>query len=408
MPTELVDESVRKYVLRIAEIQYLLGDKAFLPELIWQSCQQNTVSQRALKLLTSIYYRRQQHPRERVLGDSEMHAELRSLLDELGKGRFDNPDDAIAALHGVSMFLFDGGHGAWLSFLKLATEYVKKVLHSQTYSNPKDALLWANVKDAFIVKTAIWFDVLASITTCRVPHFLEEIRAMFDPSASGIHDVAFDRSPQCSMMSPMGCENRVVWAIAEVSALAVWKDTERLKRRLNIGELVRRAAHIDGFLDHRPFESMLDASASQDDRDLEHTRYLASEIFRCTARLFLATVKNDDNPQVQEIQDAVDNIIVAFRNLFISGLDVFNVSRSVVRSTVFGIYLCGAMTMNKAYRNELLLLLDRESNGRNGEGVGNCASIRKMLEELWKLVGANPSRSVPWRQILSREEILLV
>jgi hypothetical protein len=165
--------------------------------MIWESCQNHGLSQKALSLLTSIYYRRQQHPNQAVVTSSEMRTQLRSLLDELTKGNLDDPDNAIAALRGVSMFLFDGGQGAWLNFLQLASKYVGKVLHSQAYGNPKDALLYANWKDAFIVKTSIWFDVLASATTGQAPHFLDEVRAMFNPNFPSAYDPSFDSNPQC-------------------------------------------------------------------------------------------------------------------------------------------------------------------------------------------------------------------
>ena len=181
--------------------------------------------------------------------------------------------------------------------------------------------------------------------------------------------------------------------------------TEKTKRRLSIEELVQKAGDIEGYLYKKPFEPSMELG---EDKDMEHIRYLASEIFRCATKLFLATVVNDDYPQVKKIQELVDDLIACFRNLLAPGLDVYAVSRSVVRSTVFGIYICGSLTHNRTYREELLTHLDRESNGRHGEGVGNCASIRKMLEDVWKVVASNPSHHVPWRQILKEREILLV
>jgi hypothetical protein len=375
--------------------------------MIWESCQNHGLSQKALSLLTSIYYRRQQHPNQAVLTGSDMHAQLRSLLDELTKGNLDDPDNAIAALHGVSMFLFDGGQGAWLSFLQLASKYVSKVLHSQAYGNPKDALLYANWKDAFIVKTSIWFDVLASLTTGQAPHFLDEVRAMFNPNFPSVYDPSFDSNPQCSMMSPMGCENRIVWALAETSTLASWKDKEKANHRLNIMELVQKANEIEAQLYRKPFQS---AVKLDEEGELEQIRFMASEIFRCSTRLFLATVVNDDYPQVRKIQDCVDEVIQCYRNLFQpnNGLDMFSVSRSVIRSTVFAIYLAGSLTTDVEYRQELVGYLDRESAGRNSEGVGNCASIRKMLEDVWRDMAASPAQPVPWRLFLKEREILLV
>ncbi|TEB27068.1 hypothetical protein FA13DRAFT_1756136 [Coprinellus micaceus] len=380
IPQVLVDDSIHTY--------YLLGDRSNLPSMIWESCQNHGLSQKALSLLTSIYYRRQQHPNQAVLTGSDMHAQLRSLLDELTKGNLDDPDNAIAALHGVSMFLFDGGQGAWLSFLQLASKYVSKVLHSQAYGNPKDALLYANWKDAFIVKTSIWFDA---------PHFLDEVRAMFNPNFPSVYDPSFDSNPQCSMMSPMGCENRIVWALAETSTLASWKDKEKANHRLNIMELVQKANEIEAQLSTRRASSSRSGSWRQ-------------EIFRCSTRLFLATVVNDDYPQVRKIQDCVDEVIQCYRNLFQpnNGLDMFSVSRSVIRSTVFAIYLAGSLTTDVEYRQELVGYLDRESAGRNSEGVGNCASIRKMLEDVWRDMAASPAQPVPWRLFLKEREILLV
>ncbi|TFK27793.1 hypothetical protein FA15DRAFT_666018 [Coprinopsis marcescibilis] len=417
MPTEwitpsTVEDSIERYVQMIAQIQYLLGDRRALPAMIWESYNSHVNSKSALTLLNKVYWRRQQHPTQPVLIDSEMHSRLDDLLRELEKGRFDDPDDAIAALHGVSMFLFDGGQGAWREFLKLASRYVKKVLHDPKYGNPKDALLYAPPKDAFIVKTAIWFDVLASITTQQPPTFIDEIRSMFNPSESGVYNPQFDTDPQCSMMSPMGCENHVVWALAETSVLADWKNNEDVKCRLSISELVIRAQEIDQVLLKRGEPPL--GTEGTEDHDMAHLRWLASEIFRCSTRLFLWSVVNNDHPQVRQIQVLVDNTIEVFRNLFQTPcvtMDHFTVSRSVIRSTVFGIFLCGSLTHNRQHRDHLLDHIQRESTGAqggSGEGVGNLGSIRKMLDQVWKESDLDPAKPVPWRRVLKDHQILLV
>lgn len=412
MPTYIVEQSIEQYVQMIAEIQYLLGDKTLLPSMIWDSYQTHQNSKTALTLLNKVYWRRQQHPDRPVLTDSEMSSNLHSLLAELQKGRFDDPDDAIAALHGVSMYLFDGGQGAWRDFLALATKYVKKILHHPSYTHPKDALLFAVPKDAFIVKTAMWFDVLGSITTEETPTFIMEIRTMFGPVQHGVYNVQFDIDPQCSMMSPMGCENRVVWALAETCMLARWKHNEDVKCRLSVTELVIKAQEIDNMLYPKPYEPPTEPM-SDADAELHHLRYLASEIFRCSTRLYLAAVVNNDHPQVRQIQDRVEESMVVFRNLFQtpSTVDLYKVSRSVIRSTVFGLYLTGSLTQNREHRQHLLEHINRESVGANqnaGEGVGNCGSIRKMLEHVWKESDADPAKPVPWRRVLKECQILLV
>jgi C6 transcription factor Pro1 len=412
MPMSVVEQSIEQYVQMIADIQYLLGDKAMLPTMIWNSYQTHHNSKTALTLLNKVYWRRQQHPDRPVLTDSEMNSNLHNLLLELQKGRFDDPDDAIAALHGVSMFLFDGGQGAWRDFLKLAAHYVKKVLHHPSFTHPRDALLFAVPKDAFIVKTAMWFDVLGCITTEEPPTFIMEIRSMFGPVQHGVYNVQFDTDPQCSMMSPMGCENRVVWALAETCMLARWKHNEDVKCRLSVTELVTKAQEIDNMLYPKAYEPPIEPM-SEADAELHLLRYRASEIFRCSTRLYLAAVVNNDHPQVRQIQDRVEESMEVFRNLFQapSTVDLCKLSRSVIRSTVFGLYLTGSLTQNRQHREHLLEHINRESNGAHqgvGEGVGNCGSIRKMLEHVWKESDADPAKPVPWRRVLKECDILLV
>ena len=75
-------------------------------------------------------------------------------------------NDAMAALHAVSVFLFDGGQGAWSVFLDNPSTYVMGVLGNPIYHRNYAATLQAcNPKDKFIVETTIWFDVIGSITT---------------------------------------------------------------------------------------------------------------------------------------------------------------------------------------------------------------------------------------------------
>jgi hypothetical protein len=176
----------------------------------------------------------------------------------------------------VSSYLFDGGSGQWEQWLHVSYQYVDYLFLK--YGGPSEALMKCNAKDAFIIKTSIWFDVLASVTTQKSPHFLLAVRTMFDPAQARIYEVSSD--DRSSMMSPMGCHNEVVWALAETSHLSYWKQTQTQRGCLSMPTLVKRGMAIDDVLAPQSLEVYATG-------DIHGCRSLAAEIFRSSARLYL-------------------------------------------------------------------------------------------------------------------------
>ena len=76
---------------------------------------------------------------------------------------------------------------------------------------------------------------------------------------------------------------------------------------------------------------------------------------------------------------------------------------SVVRSTVFALFICGCLTddtdkaQREVIRNELVA----------NDGPGNCSIIGKVLEGIWT-APRGKGEYVPWRQKLHDEKLLLV
>ncbi|KAG1759200.1 hypothetical protein EDD22DRAFT_907345, partial [Suillus occidentalis] len=149
--------------------------------------------------------------------------------------------DAFANLCMVSYFLFSGGQGQWQSFLDSACEFSIKVLQRSQVA-PDCALRYCSESMRFIIKTSIWFDVLASVTLIRRPKFVELLRALYGFTAVD------DDSPELSMMDVMGCENRVVLALAEIADLAVWENECGRAHRFSNLEIVRRGKRIETIL----------------------------------------------------------------------------------------------------------------------------------------------------------------
>ena len=393
---ELINESLREYVNNVVKIQYLLGDNAILPNMIWEAITVHEESREAVNLLSQIYSKRRQDPLRQVLSDIPFKCRVEGLQATLVGKPVSSADDAMAALHVVSVFLFDGGKGAWNVFLDIASVYVMALLENPRYHRNYAAALQAcGPKEEFIVKTTIWFDVIGSITTQEQPRLLSAIRELFDPNRSFIGG-----HPNCSsysMMSPMGCENVVVWALAEASSLSCWKRSNKRKGTLSQRELVRRVEDIENHLEPQPPQPQPHLENPE-----EWSRLLASRIFRSATKLFLQSILHGDHPRVPELRRCVDetfNCIVDFPS------PVTDNKPAIVRSTVFGIFLCGSLMDDPVKKRLLSLHLQQEAGA---DGVGNTSTVLRLLQQLWETRRRSPKSSVPWREQLKEAQILLV
>lgn len=302
--------------------------------------------------------------------------------------------DAMAALHMVSAVLFEGGtNSEWDQYLDIAKAYVAQHpvvrMRSWNSSPPLEGTSSAmtttvDKKTQFIIKTVAWFDVIGSVTMRRKPFFLDTYRELFG------------RQGGAAMERIMGCNEKVLLAIAETAALAAWRREEENKGTLNIMNLAQKGVKIDEFLSFTGpqyngsgFEDYLGgmSEAQMEQERQARTVRLVSNVFRAAGRLYLHTVMSGCNPDVQDIKVAVQATVDAFKVLEASDFD---------RSLVFPITLAGCMTDNKEHRAYLegrLLML-----GFKGQAVGNSSSCLKLMHQVWKkrdqqLMG---SRIVDW------------
>ena len=376
-------------------LQFRLGNQNVLPNMIWEAVNKHDGARQAVTLLARVYYGRQQQPQQIALADCTNERLLAQLQEELRKDNFD-ADDALAALHVVSIFLVDGGKGAWNEFLALASQYVGNILGHSRYKGPRDALLNCNAKDALIIKTVLWYDVLASVTLRRPPTTLSVINEMFNPMRSGIEETT---NPQYSMISPMGCENKVLWALAKTSALSCWKMDQIRRGTLSAPGLYNKAIEINSHLERDPNQPYPPPLNPMDDREISPA--FVAEIFRASTRLFLWTIVNGEYPHVKDVRQGIEDIFNSVKAL---GLD-YTVYPSVVRSTVFGLYACGALTENLEHRATLRTYL---STASMSEGVGNCTTTLQLLEKIWNSRNPKSRSPVDWLGPLAGANILLV
>jgi hypothetical protein len=212
------------------------------------------------------------------------------------------------------------------------------------------------------------------------------------------------------MMSPMGCENKVVWALAEINALATWKDEQKEHGRLSVKELVQRSNEIERELEMKHHHAVKILSDFNDD-PVVYSRYITSNIFRASALLYLHSVVSGGYPHVVQIRMAVEEVMRWIRRIPKKPDTEFDkkIHKSVIRSTVFGFYITGALTDDLKHRKLIHEYLLDEA----GEHVGNVYSIASILERIWKERGGGPDvwkSEVAWREMLThkREPVLLV
>lgn len=143
------------YGAYVFDVQYPLANRPPIRQIVIDSLQSHAASTEIVKILSDLHFHRKRLPQRMEGIPTILH-----YLKCTGTGTL---DDAMAVLHSVSAYLFNGGEGAWDDCIDFAANHVRIVLGT-TFFDTLNPLLFCDLKTAFIVKTAIWFDVLASIT----------------------------------------------------------------------------------------------------------------------------------------------------------------------------------------------------------------------------------------------------
>ena len=224
--------------------------------------------------------------------------------------------------------------------------------------------------------------------------------------------------PELSMIPVMGCENHIVLAIAEISELSHWKEMQTRTGCLSTLALVQRGMEIEKkylqqtYIGIFPSDAFLTPPASnsyadEEMRQIYQKRKLTNDIFRASARVYLHTVLSGDYPSSPEISAAVTETIGCLRR--VPQANNASLSRSVVRSVVFGICICGCLTDQPSQQAFLREMLEQQE----AEVVGNVVAVRRLMEDVWRRRATAEGRktwTVNWREVMLEggRELLLV
>jgi len=414
-------ELIHHYIENVNKIQYLLADPS-IAAFIFNLTQTSQTTRDAVCLLSSLHRHcvRDNVNFSNMLGENAIHpyndtdAFYWRLRSSLFPKKTYNEGEAMAGLHVVSSFLFSGGRGDWDLYLGIATKFVQSVFEDSRFYGPEDVLMNCADSTRFIIKTTMWFDVLASVTQMRVPRFLEVYRKLFGPH-TGAYIESNSQSASLSMLPVMGCENHIVLAIAEISALQRWKDVQSKAGCLSIPLLAEKGLEIESTYLVQPnplfpLDSYLTPPASNysaiDAREIYQRRSLTNDIFRASAKVYLHTVLSGDHPSSPEISAAVTETIDCLRR--VPQANNALLSRSVVRSVVFGICICGCLTDQPGQQAFLRQLLEQQEV----ELVGNVLAVRRLMEDVWaRRAAGDKSAPINWREVMcegGRDLLLLV
>ncbi|KAG2146136.1 fungal-specific transcription factor domain-containing protein [Suillus bovinus] len=285
----------------------------------------------------------------------------------------------------ISYHLFSGSQGQWQAFLHSACRFSLAFLERNP-SSPASALISCTDSMRFIVKTSMWYDILASVTLIRRPMF-KVLRTLCDPSSTAL----VDGRQELSMIGVMGCDTLNVIALAEIADLARWKEDLKYTGSLSVPELVRRGQRIETILKTTNVDDYLHPAETEKCR----LRRLTSAIFRTSALVYLHSVLSGDYPLCPEIMNFVTETVACLRRA-----EDVSTSRHVVRSMVFNICVCGCLTDDPQFRGYFLQLLQEQQM----QTAGNCVLVSDLMRRVW--TNREGGMPVDWRVVM--RDMLLV
>jgi hypothetical protein len=274
----------------------------------------------------------------------------------------------------------------------------------ESCSDPADLLVDATEMQRFITRTTFWFDVWGSITKRRQPRFMTVYRALFGTAPTAFIGDRPSSPSAISMVNIIGCSNYSFRAMAEIAALAAWKDDKAQSGALSNRELVLRANEIHtSWLDGEHVEPQ--TPPGQSEKPIDFQRRIASEVFRASAKVYLHMVTNQATPKTPEIKEGVQDVINLLERIPLG--DVVNTA--IVRSVISAICICGCLAEDHSQVDFFLKRLD--SLGEEAELFGNCRTVKLLIQRVWQLrVEQHQNFAVDWREVLMehRNDVVLL
>ncbi|KAF4966166.1 hypothetical protein FSARC_6125 [Fusarium sarcochroum] len=204
----------------------------------------------------------------------------------------------------------------------------------------------------FLIAQAIWFDILACVSTGRVPRI--QYRKWLEASNLDMADL-------------MGCFNWVMIAIGDLAHLQAWKKNMKEQQMLSVPELVMRGRSIDARI--QDGISMLNLAIEED----AHVSIWVSHMFALASLVLSSTIVSGPWASLPEIMETIERAVDVLRNwpraISLQGL--------VWPLCVIG---CMAKAEHQGFFESLLTKSVEECGG-----FENSGTVLRILKESWAL-----------------------
>ncbi|KAK2746665.1 hypothetical protein FQN57_003009 [Myotisia sp. PD_48] len=233
---------------------------------------------------------------------------------------------------------------------------------------------YGSVHPPFNMSLAAWIDILGSTMLGQMPQFSHTYRTkLFGGTSTGLCDL-------------MGCEDRVMYLIAEISCL----DALNIENRVDHIELCSHITNLAQQLDQtEPPKDMLVSAISDDGiLDAQQLSKNITALFRVAARVYLCSLV----PGFHSSQPGTSSLVsraAEFLDLIPCGPNGFDASL-VWPLLICGSFSCPGSTFRQILNNRV------EQMGERGE-FGSFGRMIHVLKEVWRLgdgiasFGPNPT-----------------
>ncbi|EEP77374.1 predicted protein [Uncinocarpus reesii 1704] len=217
-----------------------------------------------------------------------------------------------------------------------------------------------NIHPPFNMTLAAWIDILGSTMLGQMPQFAHTYRTkLFNGSSSGLSDL-------------MGCEDRIMYLIAEISCLDALKTEGRIDHLGLCGHITTLAKQLDQ-AEPRP-ESLIDCCADGTFQPRQLSKNMTA-LFCIAARIYLCSLV----PGFQRSQPSTLNLVSRageLLDLIPGGPDGFD------RCLVWPLLICGSYSVpNSSFRAVLARRMEQLCEQAE---FGSFGRMVRLLQEVWR------------------------
>ncbi|KAL6918215.1 hypothetical protein FSST1_009710 [Fusarium sambucinum] len=297
----------------------------------------------------------------RELCEFSRRTEIETLLSDKPK----LAEFLAASMTLISFQVFNGAEYDWLPHLDAVMTVLgmispKALRKSSSSNNPSVSPVSINSGEeshpdfSFLITQALWFDILACVSTGRVPRIAYQ---------------QWLEESDLEMADLMGCYNWVMVAIGDLAHLQAWKEDMQDKRTLSVPELVIKCQNIETRLQNGIVELEVAQNA---DTETPHATWV-SHIFALAALVLSSTIVSGPWASLPEIKETVAKAVDLLRDW----------PRAItLQGLVWPLYIIGCMaeTEQQGFFESLLTNLIRECGG-----IGNSGTVLKIMKNCWAM-----------------------